>query len=138
MEALVQSYFQPGELNPFPQRRKHGVCWQEALDALALRHPTYQGRRLCPRYQLDACDDGEYCGGLAQWQLMVEDIASTLKFEFPLSAFALNVGGGLMSPNINSECKCCLRTFLTKVIHTMHAGLQATQSGDTRTRGVAV
>ena len=48
---------------------------------------------------------GEYCGGSAQWQLMAEDIESALKFEFPLSSFALNVERGLMSPNLNPECK---------------------------------
>ena len=54
---------------------------------------------------------GEYCGGSAQWQLMVEDVANTLKFEFPLSAFTLNLEGGLISPNLNLECKCCIRGY---------------------------
>ena len=71
---------------------------------------------------------GEYCGGSAQWQLMAEDIESALKFEFPLSAYAtqrcaLTVERGLMSPNLNPECKCCMRSFLAKVVRGMHAGL---------------
>ena len=62
VEALVQTCFQPRDLNPFPQRRKYGVCWQEILDALTLRHPKFQDRRLCPRYQLNVCKDGPKCG----------------------------------------------------------------------------
>ena len=77
---------------------------------------------------------GEYCGGSAQWQLMVEDVASTLKFRFPLSAFTLDLEGGPMSPNINPECKCCMQGYLMKGICVMHDRLQVTQVCDTRTR----
>ena len=62
VEALVQACFQPRDLNPFPQRRKYGVCWQETLDALTLRHPEFQGRGLCSRYQINVCEDGPECG----------------------------------------------------------------------------
>ena len=81
---------------------------------------------------------GEYCGRSAQWQLMAEDIASTLKFEFPLLSFALNMERSLMLPNLNPECKCCLRAFLAKVVQGMHGGLQVTQACDMRTHAVSV
>ena len=81
---------------------------------------------------------GEYCGGSAQWQLMAEDLENSLKFELPLSAYALSVEQGLKSPNLNPECHCCTRSFLTKVVRGMHSGLQSLQVGDARTRGVSI
>ena len=45
---------------------------------------------------------------------------------------------GLTSPNINVECKCCVRSYLMRGDRVMHEGLQATQPCDTRTRAVSV
>ena len=81
---------------------------------------------------------GEYCGGSAQWQLMAEDLKNALKFELPLSAYALSVAQGLKSPNLNPECHCCTHSFLTKVVRGMHSGLQSLQVGDARNRGVSI
>ena len=81
---------------------------------------------------------GEYCGGSAQWQLMSDDLENTLKFELPLSAWALAVEQGMKSPNLNPECPCCARSFLTKVVRYMYSGLQSLQVGDARNRGVSI
>ena len=69
---------------------------------------------------------------------MTEDLENALKFELPLSSYALSLEQGLKSPNLNPECRCCTRSFLAKVVRCMHAGLQSLQAGDARSRGVSI